>query len=189
MSDNKLMLDVSQAHELKMAFRRNGWTNQDIKTLSEGSVLRRVLAFINGNVGISYPEHIIDCDAAPSEPEGLTLVSHKKGGLFKYNSNIQLYLSSRQRKGGLSTGNEIRGELENSPVLNANVLDYLYHYPELIPESWDGLTIFFWGTIYRNEFGSLCVRYLDLVNGLGQGRKSFDCNFFSDSPAALADPS
>jgi len=53
MSTNDLMLDVSQASELKLAFRRNGdWTNADIKTLSEGTVLGDVLKVIRGQAEI-----------------------------------------------------------------------------------------------------------------------------------------
>jgi len=44
-----LMLDVSQAAELKMAFRRNGWTNAMIKDLSGGSVLTEVRDFLDFN--------------------------------------------------------------------------------------------------------------------------------------------
>jgi|GEM_PF-439204 len=53
MSTNDLMLDVSQAAELKLAFRRNGdWTNADIKTLSEGTVLGDVLKIIRGQAEV-----------------------------------------------------------------------------------------------------------------------------------------
>ncbi len=44
-----LMLDVNQAAELKMAFRRNGWTNSDIKLLSGGDTLKEVLSFMKSN--------------------------------------------------------------------------------------------------------------------------------------------
>lgn len=49
---NDLMLDVSQAAELKMAFRRNGWNNAQIKTLSEGDILAKVLQVITGHAEI-----------------------------------------------------------------------------------------------------------------------------------------
>ncbi|HEY4477351.1 MAG TPA: hypothetical protein VJB56_01875 [Candidatus Paceibacterota bacterium] len=45
-------------------------------------------------------------------------------------------------------------------MLNANVLDYLLAHPDFIPEWWKGKAVFFWGTIYRNSYGNLCVRYL-----------------------------
>ena len=47
-----LMLDVSQAHELKMAFRRNGWSKKDIKELSQGKKLGDVLDFIKNQTEV-----------------------------------------------------------------------------------------------------------------------------------------
>jgi hypothetical protein len=64
-ANNDLMLDVSQAAELKLAFRRNGWNNSQIKTLSEGDLLGKVLQVITGQAEIRMIEHLIDLDAAP----------------------------------------------------------------------------------------------------------------------------
>lgn len=50
--DNELMLDVGQANELKLAFRRAGFTNRDIKKLCEGRLLTDVLAVIHGTYRI-----------------------------------------------------------------------------------------------------------------------------------------
>lgn len=58
-ANNDLMLDVSQAAELKLAFRRNGWNNAQIKTLSEGDILAKVLQVITGQAEIKLiPEPI-----------------------------------------------------------------------------------------------------------------------------------
>ena len=90
MSANDLMLDVSQAAELKLAFRRTGWNNAEIKTLSEGDILADVLKVIRGQAKIKMNEssgHLIDCDAAPFIPSGnfnWSVEEHKKGGLFKF---------------------------------------------------------------------------------------------------------
>ena len=55
-----LKLGVGQATELQMSFRRNGWTNQDVKKLSTGKVSGDVLGFMN-NVGIIEDElHVLD---------------------------------------------------------------------------------------------------------------------------------
>lgn len=185
MSTSDLMLDVSQAHELKLAFRRNGWTNADIKALSEGSLLADVLKVVKGQSEIKPIELLIDCDPDPFIPEGFTLVEHKKMGLYKWNPNLPLYLSEKQKKGSI-TGNDLKKELANQLVLNANVLDYLLAHQELIPESWKGKAVFFWGTIYRNSDGLLCVRYL------GWGGSEWDWNyrwldydFGAAGPAAL----
>lgn len=46
--DNELMLDVGQANELKLAFRRAGYTNADIKRLVEGNLAEQFLLVIRG---------------------------------------------------------------------------------------------------------------------------------------------
>lgn len=51
MSD-KFSLDVVQAAELKYAFERNGYTNADVKTLSSGNMLGKVLGVIRGTMEI-----------------------------------------------------------------------------------------------------------------------------------------
>jgi hypothetical protein len=80
--------------------------------------------------------------------------------MFKFNpEKISLYLSKKQKKGSIE-GNDLRKELANQPVFNANILDYLLAHPELIPEEWKGKYIFFWGTIYRYSDGNLYVRGL-----------------------------
>ena len=44
--DNELMLDVGQANELKLAARRAGATNADLKRLSEGDMFAQILPVI-----------------------------------------------------------------------------------------------------------------------------------------------
>lgn len=106
---------------------------------------------------------IINCDADPSCPHGLKIESHKQDGKFLWDpETIDLYLTQPQRDGSIKAGNGIYRELEGKPNLNANVLDFLLSNPNLIPESWQGKGIYFWGTMYRtNDTGySLCVRSL-----------------------------
>lgn len=106
-------------------------------------------------------KHYIDCSKKPYIPNGWTVEEHRKGPKkFVWDaSKVSLYLSEKQ-KSGLIKGNELRKELANKPVLNANVLDYLLAHPELIPEEWKGKYIFFWGTIYLGSDGFLRVRCL-----------------------------
>lgn len=185
-SNNDLMLDVSQAAELKLAFRRNGWNNAEIKNLSEGDILANVLRVIRGQAEIKMIEHLIDCDANPFIPDGWSVEDHKKSGMFKFNpKKISLYRSKKQKKGSIE-GNDLRKELANQPVLNANVLDYLLAHPELIPEEWKGEHIFFWGTIYRNSVDYLYVRHLHW-NGSrwSWGYVWLILGFASDFPAAI----
>ena len=119
--------------------------------------VRRVNA---GECVISQSKCIIDADADPFIPEGWKVIEHKKCGQLTWGlDRIELYLSEKQ-KGDYVEGEKLRKELANKPVLNANVLDYLLKNPHLIPEGWKGKAVFFWGTIYRHSYGSLCVRYL-----------------------------
>ena len=112
-------------------------------------------------------EHLIDLDTDPFIPDGWKVEEHQKGAQFKWDaSRVALYLSEQQKNGKWIGGNKLREELAGKPVYNANLLDYLLANPHLTPEDWKkdekGITrfIFFWGTIYRDSNGVLCVRYL-----------------------------
>jgi len=155
------MLDVSQAAELKMAFRRHGWTNADIKTLSEGDLLGKVLMVIKKRAEIVRTEHLIDCSAPPFCPAGWTVKKHKPGS-EKYEfdpAQISLYQSKKQKKEAID-GKELHQELASWQFLNANVLDHLLSHQNLIPEKWKYKFIFFFGTIYLSNSGGPCVRCL-----------------------------
>ena len=85
---NDLKLDVDQAGELKMSFRRNGWNNHFIKKLSEGNVLQSFLFVLMGKAEIKLIEskiegapHLIDCDAEPNLPGHCLGYENKKGGI------------------------------------------------------------------------------------------------------------
>ena len=131
--------------------------------------------------------HIINCDAKPFVPKGLRVAEHIKGGKIEWDpSKIVLYTSNDQKNRRCIEGNELRKELEGQPVLNANVLDCLLAYPELISKEWEGECIFFWGTIYRDTNGNLVVRYLHLYsNGWGWGFCLINGSWGGDLPAAL----
>lgn len=107
--------------------------------------------------------HVIDLGAEPFVPDGWRVESHERGGKFAWDaSKVQLHLDSAQDNGGSIEGNKLRKKLTkvDGILLNANVLDYLLAHPELIPESWKGKAIFFWGTIYRGSSVGLYVRCL-----------------------------
>lgn len=186
-SNNDLMLDVSQAAELKLAFRRNGWNNAEIKTLSEGDILANVLKVIKGQAEIKIIERLIDCDSTPFVPNGWSVEDHKKRGLFKFGpAKISFYLSEKQKKGTIS-GHDLRKELADKSVMNANVLNYLLAHPELIPEEWKSKYTFFWGTIYRYSDGRLYVRYLRWFGSVWRWvYRRLDYDFDSDCPAVFA---
>jgi hypothetical protein len=185
MSD--LMLDVGQANELKLAFRRADFSNDDIKRLCEGKVLTEIRSVLRGHASITVIEHVIDCDADPFVPDDWTVEEHRKGGIFKWNAaDVALYLDKDQKNGKVLEGNKLRKVLVGKPVFNANVLDYLLAHPHLIPEEWKGKFVFFWGTIYRSRFGNLFVRDLAWDDGRWcWGFGWLDDVWSDDDPAAV----
>ncbi len=103
----------------------------------------------------------INCNANPYTPNGWRVIEHVKSGMFQWNrDNVSLYLSDQQKNGKSIEGNQLRKELKDKPVFNANVLDYLLANQHLIPKKWQGRAVFFWGTIYCNSMGDLYVRCL-----------------------------
>ncbi len=137
----------------------------------------------------SLSQHVINCDVDPFIPEGWKVEEHKKGGqqLVWDSTKVVLFLSDKQKNGKSIKGHDLRKELTGLPVLNANVLDYLISHPELIPESWKGQFVYFWGTIYRYADGHLYVRCLCW----GDGRWCWDYDWLRNdwsgrSPAAVS---
>ena len=112
---------------------------------------------------------VIDLDVDPFIPAGWTVESHRPCGALLWNpaKTLRLFLSRSQVRP--IKGSELRPEIDQLPVVNATLLDYLMNRqlenPHFIPSEWkyDELGrvryIFFWGTIYRHD-GDLCVRYL-----------------------------
>ncbi len=137
--------------------------------------------------------HIVDLDADPFVPEGWKVEEHIKGGQFEFDpSKVVLHLDDEQ-KGGLIEGSKLCKKLKGQLAYNANLLEFYLAHPHLIPEEWKGKgkgevkLIFFWGTIYRDSDGYLCVRHLVWSRGrwiwhYGWLHDSF--NFFT--PAAVS---
>lgn len=110
---------------------------------------------------VTEPRLIIDCDADPFLPAGWRVEEHRQGGQLEWTKSlINLYLADGQKNGQWLGGHELRAVLKNQPVLNANMLDFLLKYPQLIPEEWKNGAVFFWGTIYRDSAVGLYVRCL-----------------------------
>ena len=193
---SELTLDVGQANELKMAFRREGqWTNEEIKILCERKgFLSSVHEALLGRAEIKPVEYLVDFDAKPFIPNGWTILPDSEQlakrvcGQWKFDpTKVELYLNEGQKNGKSIEGNDLRKKLANQPVMNANLLDFYLAHPKLIPESWKGQYVFFWGTIYRSADGNLCVRYL-YWNG---GRWYWDCYWLendwdSNYPSAVS---
>jgi hypothetical protein len=160
--------------ELAHAANRNELTPTDLKWLSQGDRLGKLLPLIRGTGEIHIVKHLIDLATNPFVPSGLAGVEHHEKGVVDFEwdpTKVRLHLSANQTDGKTIEGNKLRKELASELPFNANLLDYLLKNPHLIPEEWkkdvDGNTlyIYFWGTIYRNSAGDLCVRYLCWCGG------------------------
>ena len=191
--DTELMLDVGQANEFKLACRRAGFNNSDIKRLCEGDLLAQLLPVIRGHAEVTQVAHVIDLDADPLIPyDGWTVEEHKKGGQFTWNLEVVgLYLSPNQMGDKCIEGNKLRRELAKKSCFNANLMDYLLRHPHLIPEAWkvdeNGNTryIYFWDTIYRGG-GFLFVRFLCFSGGhWGASCRYLGFGFRRSRPAAV----
>ena len=133
------------------------------------------LGVLKGTHRIIPADGVVDCSTLPNFPDddlGHTIESHNPGGkviLQKYEQGllvdtkfIELYVSERQKSEKGLRGAYLQVELENKKVLNATLLVYLLNNPQYIPDDWkkEGVGIYFWGTIYRDNCGNLMVRYL-----------------------------
>ncbi|MFA5024863.1 MAG: hypothetical protein WC523_08035 [Patescibacteria group bacterium] len=123
------------------------------------------LEIIKGKYELKLIEDWIDCNVTPHTPYNYTIKEHQTGGLIKFiPSQISLYASKEQAGYLTISGYELWEEVKKLPVLNANVLDYLWNNKNLIPEEWKDKIIYFWGTIYDSKDGPR-VRCLEW-NGL-----------------------
>lgn len=92
------MLDVGQANELKLAFRRAGYTNEDIKFLCEKGVLEQFRLVFQGKARVTWRKfryHIVEgnyhCDVIRQFTKNLEgaddfIISRQRGDI-KSNSN------------------------------------------------------------------------------------------------------
>ncbi|MDD5528227.1 MAG: hypothetical protein PHO56_04660 [Patescibacteria group bacterium] len=183
MSSNR---SIGAMNQLADALDAAGFTSEDVTKLKQ-SDLQKILDILHDRAEIKTIEHLIDCDTQPFVPENWKVEEHRKGGQWKFDpQKISLYLSKKQNK-GMICGNDLRQELADKPVLNANVLDYLLVRVTLIPKEWKDKYVFFWGTIYRDADGGLCVRCLHWGGSQwGWDYNWLDGSFNSNNPAALA---
>jgi hypothetical protein len=179
---------IGLCHEFEITARKAGWEPKDLAALAHNEeACRKVLTFVRGQGVIETKEHLIDLRADPFVPEGWKVEEHIIEDSWKFNAEeIDLFLADGQKDGKYMIGNELRKVLTKKPVWNANVLDYLLAHTELIPESWKGKAIFFWGTVYRNSGGRLCVRYLHWRGGRWDWYSHWlDNEWYDNNPAAV----
>ena len=152
--DQYMSID-GKLEEIKRQLRQKNGYPFDVNALE--AVLQRAT---EGDFG-----HIVNLDANPLTPNGWSInpkdqiKSVVRSPLNLSKVQIGLHLSEEQ-KGGAVLGHDLKKALEGKPVMSAVLLDYYLAHPELIPESWKGKAVFFWGTIYRGSYGDLYVRCL-----------------------------
>ncbi|MCC7004621.1 hypothetical protein IT397_01765 [Candidatus Nomurabacteria bacterium] len=125
---------------------------------------------------------IIDFDKTPFIPSCWTILPdseqlpNRVKGKMKFDlKKVALHLDNDQENGKVIQANDLRKKLEKVPVYGAQLLDFLFENPHLIPQEWKewkGRAVFFWGTIYRAN-GRLFVRYLYWSGG----RWDWDCRW------------
>lgn len=157
--------DIESASRLASFDQRALMLYHDVKWQSESSVgieriSKELVKAYEEGVKSKESKPLIDCDANPFVQDGFAVEEHRKGGLLDFAKTKTTLFLMKEQKMGRVVGHDLRKDLVDQPVLNANVLDYLLAHPDLIPEEWKGKAVFFWGTIYRDRDGSLCVRYL-----------------------------
>ena len=181
--------DMGLMHEVVITGRKVGFTAENWGKLAhDEKIMAGVLEVLNGRAEIKQVSYLVDLDAPPMIPDGWKVESHVKGGQFKFDpAKIDgTYLSEEQKNGGCLEGNKLRKKLQGKNPYNANLLDFYLAHPELIPDSWKGKAIFFWGTIYRNADGLLYVRCLYWCGSRWNWNYYYLVDGWSgDSPAAV----
>ena len=170
---------IGGAHEFEIAATKLGWRAQDLDKLAKDERLcADVLMVLRGQAEIVARKYVVDCSVLPPPISFLTplpaaeqIPSRFTGELTLTPEALALHLDPGQQDGKVIKGTALRTALASAPVYTAHVLDAYLEHPELIPESLkkdaNGNTIytFFWGTIYRDSHGRLCVRCLYWLGG------------------------
>ncbi len=182
------LYSVGQMNQLGDALEKAGFTPKDVTELRSFAGLGEFKAVLKGQARIVKIKHLIDLDADPFVPDNSWHVEeHIKGGKFKFDpKKVVLCLYEEQQNGGVINGNKLRKKLKGKSVFNANLLDFLWAHPNLIPEEWKGKVVYFWGTIYRPSDDRLYVRGLIWYNDEWRWRCLWlDKDFDDNSPAAV----
>lgn len=122
---------------------------------------QKYLSVAHGSHEIRPIEHTINCMENPEIPKGMILSDHDAFGILHINtSQIEFYQSPRQKTVEGMDGKELRLELKNKRVLNANVLDFFLNNQCFIPIEWRKYShnIFFWGTTFLTSSNKEYIR-------------------------------
>ena len=103
----------------------------------------------------------------PSCPEGWNIIQHQSAGIPTDGSQVELYLSPEQKRGGGEMGGAILARLQSSrePPLAADAYDYYAADFSRIPRSWEVKPgewrfVAFARTKFCDSDGRVCVRAL-----------------------------
>lgn len=170
---DKFTMSTGQAHELAMAFDRNGWNNADVKKLSEGDMLARLLPLIRNQSSTPalFPALINASDLIPEytdragkkrkweviedvEPSGLDITKLVPRSFLR---NGESYISGEEMR---RRAIELKGNLGLSD--GKRLLDER----DKIPPEFRNYYIALPGTVLRGSGGDLGVPFL----GWGGGR-------------------
>ncbi len=158
--NNKFEMTTGQAHELAMAFGRNGWTNEEVKTLSSGDKLSKFRSILLGHAEITVGE--VDCNGQPEIPpwadQEKPIIQHLQCG--RVDPSRFATASVFEEKEQYLDGEEYILRAQKLDSMNACAFDFYAR-----PENWKYLpkdveVIVFPKTVFRDSDGDRYVRYL-----------------------------
>jgi hypothetical protein len=118
---------------------------------------------------------VVESDLDPKTPISLSLTGegaeHRKmgkvvlekradGNLYANGVKVIRRILPNQQNGRMIQGHRLRKELEGEQVLSACFLDALFANKKFIPEEWKTGVTYFWGTVFHDVAGKLCIKCL-----------------------------
>lgn len=175
---NASEISVGLVHELAITGTKVGFEPKDFATLAHSEErMSSILGVLHGTHEIRPIDYVIDFNSPARLPfngavlevhrgTGIVKLEKKADGLYLDGKKLTLFLSKKQKKGGVIEGNKLRIELEKrGKNVGAKLLDHFVEHPEMWPEEWkkddqgNTLYVFFWDDIFRNPAcGDLYVR-------------------------------
>jgi len=116
---------------------------------------------VNG-AGKTSAQVMFDLSMPPSIPDGLRIAFNATHGAVAWSPQaFSLYLDPMQKRAGALDGIALHKRLSAlGTACGARVLDCLLIAQECIPDEWKKLDVYFRGTLYTDDGGRMCVRYL-----------------------------
>ncbi|MEI6296978.1 MAG: hypothetical protein WCO84_05020 [bacterium] len=127
MRNEGLMLDVGLANELKMAFRRAGYTEAEIKEISKGDFLAGALQVLRGQASIVDSEGVLkigDFDILAPALVGEFDIKKEKGIISCFNTDFKEQFSQQvvgQREGYRVSFDRLRRDVQSSDFFKPEI--------------------------------------------------------------------